>query len=91
MILWGDKREIMLGWFVCPTVSMVITSKATGLEKDHYIICSNNPNCQYIKIFISFHIYIIHNDVHIYNSRHLYRVRTFQLKLQKVSMTKIYT
>ena len=23
----------MLGWFVCPTVSMVTTSKATGLEK----------------------------------------------------------
>ena len=23
----------MLGWFVCPTVSMVTTSKAIGLEK----------------------------------------------------------
>ena len=24
---------VTLGWFVCPSVSMVTTSKATGLEK----------------------------------------------------------
>ena len=24
---------VMLGWFVCPTVSMVITSKVCGMEK----------------------------------------------------------
>ena len=36
MISWSDKGGdpvVMHGWFVCPTVSMVTTSHATGLEK----------------------------------------------------------
>ena len=28
---------VMLGWFVCPTVSMVITSKVCGMEKTLHI------------------------------------------------------
>ena len=27
---------VTLGWFVCPSVSMVTTSKSTGLEKTLY-------------------------------------------------------
>ena len=35
----------MLGWFVCPTVSMVTTSKAGGLEKGllYCYSCFNLP------------------------------------------------
>ena len=29
----GEDPVIMLGWFVCPSVSMVTTSKAGNLEK----------------------------------------------------------
>ena len=31
------KPVIMVGWFVCPTVSMMITSRAASLEKTLYI------------------------------------------------------
>ena len=33
---------VTLGWFVCPSVSMATTSRATGLEKtlfDESILC----------------------------------------------------
>ena len=32
----------MIGWFVCPTVSMVTTSKAAGMEKALFIFCQKN-------------------------------------------------
>ena len=33
MVRSGGDPFVMHGWFVCPTVSMVTTSHATGLEK----------------------------------------------------------
>ena len=33
----------MLGWFVCPTVSMVTTSKPSGLEKTLFTVVTTRP------------------------------------------------
>ena len=33
----------MLGWFVCPTVSMVTTSKPSGLEKTLFTVVTTQP------------------------------------------------
>ena len=36
MIKWSDKGD-QHGWLVCPTVSLVTTSHATGLEKTLFL------------------------------------------------------